>query len=186
MALVMVFTSCDTKKHQPKLAQVDVYRVPNTATADPNDWLYYYLIFNNHTNTYYYYTSPIEVTDFHSANFSTTSWTTSSTFPSDLTNQTPIGQIDEPLSELPNEIEVDLDAVIEAPADYESEGGSSSSQSSAEEEDGDGDASDGNSSSDSGGDSGGGDGGGGDGGGGGVWDHVHVLGEHGEFVAHGD
>jgi uncharacterized membrane protein YgcG len=166
MVLIMVFTSCDTKKHRPKLAQVSVYHVPNTGTSDPNDWLFYYLIFNNHTNTYYYYVSPTEIANFSTTKFSNTVWATSTTLPPDLTNQTPIGQIDEPLTELPNEIEVEMDAVIEAPADVESgDGGSNSSQSSAEE-DGDGDASDGNSSSDSGGDSGGGDGGGGDGGGG--------------------
>jgi uncharacterized membrane protein YgcG len=159
MAVAMVFTSCDTKRHKHKKAKVTSYRVPNTTTADPNDWLYYYLIFNNHSNSYYYYSSPTPVTS-----FAGTTWTTSQTMPTELVNQTPTAEFEEALTDLPDEIEVEMDEAIDAENEAEADTDNGS-------DDGDGDASDASDggdsgSGDSGGDSGGGDSGGGDGGGG--------------------
>lgn len=137
LVLLVGFTACNKRS---RMAKIKSYRVHNTATADPNDWLYYYVMTSGNNN-YYYYTSTTPVTD-----FSTASWVTSTSLPSEIVNESPFSEISEPLSELPNEIEVEMNEGFDT-----TEGAGESSS---------------DSDSDSGGDSGGGDsGGGGDGGG---------------------
>jgi hypothetical protein len=126
LAVALVFTSCTTKKHDKK-TKVTAYKVANTTTADPNDWFYYYVIFNSRSNQYYYYTSPTPVTD-----FSTTSdWTTASQMPTELTGVTPDAEFEETLTELPDQIEVDMENTIDVDVDSDGSGAGS-----AQEEDG--------------------------------------------------
>lgn len=132
--------------HKTKVVKVRAYKVLNTATAANDDFIYYYIMINNSNGStgYYSYESVTPVT-----NFTSVQWTPSSTLPQGITSSSSYQELDEPLSELPSEIEVDMEANGSV-TEVESEGS----------EGGEG-------SGDSGGDSGGSDGGGGDSGGGG-------------------
>jgi hypothetical protein len=79
--LALALCSCDQRypKTQPSKHKVHCYRAFDTSS---NDWLYYYVIFDNSINRYYYTSSPTSsapLTDFRSTN-----WTVNTTKPAQL------------------------------------------------------------------------------------------------------
>lgn len=139
---VLFILSCESYK-EPRKCKIQQYQ---TGSDTGNDLLYWYILFNNHTNSYYYYSSAAPV-----SNFSNVNWEQSNSMPSQLNDLQPVSEIEEPLTELPNEIEVEMEVATEATENSSPE---SNSEGSSGESSGSGDS--GGSS-----DSGGGDGGGG-------------------------
>lgn len=137
---VLLILSCESNKEQRK-CKIQQYQTGSDAN---NDLLYWYLLFNNHTNSYYYYSSSTPV-----SNFSTVNWEQSSSMPTQLNDLQPTSEIEEPLTELPNEIEVEMEAETEA-------GQTESTENSSTESNSENSNSESSSSGDSGGDSGGG------------------------------
>lgn len=137
--------SCD---HQTKNAKVHCYKV-----ANGNDFLYYYFIYSNISGGYYY-SSPTYLTSLTGV-----TWQSASTLPEGAYQQIQENQeyatLEEPLSELPDEIEVEMESPDNSQETTETETSTDSDNGDAGGDSGD--------SGDSGGDSGG-DGGGGDGG----------------------
>lgn len=184
IATLMVFGSCQPQKKHKKHKKLKVKELKvhsKTVDNDPlNDWLFYYVILNNDSKTggCYTYSSPTQVTDFKSVN-----WTESKELPQELTefadeladntntvNETTIeNDIEVNVEDLSVEMQTEIDMTpeyfggmtVEEMGDYEGTGSYNDDEAEA-----DTDASDSDSGSDSGGDSGGGDSGGGDGGGG--------------------
>ena len=139
IAVFIFLFSCEYK-HRERHCKVHCYQ-----TGSGDDLMYWYLLYGNN-NTYYVYQSASPVTSFTGV-----SWSQQQSIPEQLSNVQEFEQINEPLSELPDEIDVDMSDQTEEATESNSEGESSS----------------GESGSDAGGsDAGGSDGGGGDGGGG--------------------
>lgn len=89
--------SCESFKHESRHCKIHFYQ---TGTGD--DLVYWYILYGNN-HSYYIYESSMQISD-----FSSISWSKGSTIPEQLDNIQEIGQIDEPLSQLPDEIEVDM------------------------------------------------------------------------------
>lgn len=141
---ILFILSCESYK-EPRKCKIQQYQ---TGSEVNNDLLFWYLLFNNHTNSYYYYSSPSPV-----SNFSTINWEQSNAVPSQLNDLQPIAEIEEPLTDLPDEIEVGMETETEQGQAEATENSSNESGSESSSE---------SSSGDSGGssDSGDGDGGG--------------------------
>lgn len=162
LSLVMT-TSCEQKK--PTHVKVHVYKQQSSVVDDnsSNDWIFWYVIFNG--DGCYYTSSTTQI-----SNYSTISWSSSSSVPYAINDKNPdANQLEElpaenvEISELPEEIQSDIDADADS---YE--GDDDSNANDADSYEGDSDSNDGDSyegdsgdSGDSGGD-GGGDGGGGE------------------------
>lgn len=132
--ILLIFCACNSNHRR---AKIHAYKVANQLTATSGDFLYYYIIFGNN-NTYYMYVASSPVID-----FSNKTWTVTDEMPFEESEATVLQDIEEPMTDLPDEVDVEMSEVSE-PAD--------NSESSGESDSGD--------SGDSGGD-GGGDGGGG-------------------------
>ena len=153
--IIAALFSCNDKA---QTAKVKCYKMPNTATVDNNDWIYYYILFGNNGN-YYYYTSP----NYYATMPSDAIWSSSATTPlpsetfNSINTEQPFAEMQEPMTELPNEIEVEMEAESSQGTESESPTGNESSTETSSDA--------GSSSSDAGSsDSGGGDSGGGGGG----------------------
>lgn len=145
-------TSCNHKqhKHQDK-QEVKTYREKHITNDGTDDYLYWYVMFNDNTNKYYYYSSPTPLD-----NYSNINWSSTTTNPVSASfEETQSLSID--ITELPTEIQTEFS---------ESQGFESTEQSTSTESEGFGSDNSSESSESSGFDSGGSDGGG-DGGGGG-------------------
>lgn len=160
---LIAFTGCDehhnrkhVRKTVPTKETVKSYRTHST--SNNNDWIYWYLLFDNNTRSYYYASSPSPV-----SSYSSLSWAKSDKVPEEIDEKTAenIGEQEvstEQLGEAATEIQSDYSSIPENNSLDSMEGVPESDTSS-------GDTSSGGDSG--GGDSGGGDAGGGDGGGGG-------------------
>lgn len=147
--------SCDNTQRHRKSADVKVYKVANSSTVDNNDWIWYYMIFNQN-GSYYYYSSPVYYTSIPSS----ATWASSTTTPinpeyvSTIDQSQPIAEFNEPMTELPDEIEVEMDNTEQAQSETESAAENSNSESNSESSS----SSDGGSSDSGGGSDGGGGG----------------------------
>lgn len=86
-------------KHKgEKLVEIQCYKLQQDG-APKDMYVYYYLIIKKDTTpSYYYYASPSPVTD-----FSTATWSTSTTLPPEIAGEKPDSKIEESLDELPIE-----------------------------------------------------------------------------------
>lgn len=96
LLLTFAFISCEYKQHE-RHCKIHCYQ-----TGEGNDLLFWYLLYNN-SGGYYVYQSNTQVT-----NFSNVSWQKETQMPEELVNVQETAQIEEPLSELPDEIEVEM------------------------------------------------------------------------------
>lgn len=91
LALFFSTTGCDRhtnhahRNHHPAGAEavqtVEVYKTPANNNSG-NDWLFWYLMFNNQSHSYYYYSSPAPIAE---SSYSRIPWTRSDTKPPALT-----------------------------------------------------------------------------------------------------
>lgn len=144
-------TSCNQHKQHQDKQEVKTYREKHTTNGN-DDYLYWYVMFNDNTNKYYYYSSPTPLD-----NYSNINWSSTTTNPASSSfEETQSLSIDN--TELPTEIQTEFS---------ESQGFESAEQSTSTESEGFDSDNSSESSESSGFDSGdsGSDGGGGDGGG---------------------
>jgi uncharacterized membrane protein YgcG len=144
ISIAFLLSGCDSYKEHRK-CKIQQYQTGSDAS---NDLLFWYLIMNHSNNSYYYYSSSVPV-----SNFSTVNWSQSTTLPTELNELQPISETEEPLTELPNEIEVEMEAEQGQAEASENSSTESSSETGSESSGGDSGGSS---------DSGGGDGGGGE------------------------
>lgn len=154
----LLLAGCDSRHHRhhkkPTHETIKTYRVH---VDNSNDWLYWYMLYDNNTRQYYAASSPTPVT---SSGYSGLNWVKSAEKPAQIEKEgvEELEDVDaevEQLGDIAEDIEADydsLDSMEGVPDGSETDSSTDSSDS----------------GSDSGvGDSGGGDSGGGDGGGGG-------------------
>lgn len=122
LCLAIMLFSCSQPKE--KKAKIHEWVTTTTNTDGSGSFLYYYILFGP-SNSYYTYTSTVQMNSFTGVQ-----WTETSTLPS-ITQSIPENStIEEPLANLPDEIQVEMEAspgqtLEDEPADNDSESGDS-------------------------------------------------------------
>lgn len=121
LLLLTAIFSCKDSPHK----KAKIHSWVTHDQSDPNILLYWYILYGNN-GTYYTYSSPTAVTSFSGIN-----WQTTNELPSAIANQPEAQTFEEPVNDLPNEIEIEASEIDNSSSETDASGSSESGSSDA-------------------------------------------------------